>query len=252
MVSNHLRLDERDPSRPFPLVEVCLATSSASKSKSLALKRPAASLTAAPEAAVPPALLHGLTAGGKVIEEFIAGSASEKTGEMLPDLDTTVTLDADFRGGIAEAGFSGAQAAVARWVEYGHREVSHGPIEKLIGDVRPHPFMRPASSARSGSKVLRLLSGLTLQSRSEFPLIATNPRCRIRRPDQSGHVSVGNPRTTCRCCPKRCEFRVDHASTAPGKATPERFTSAGWALKLTTASTTIATTASADTLPDSL
>ena len=63
-------------------------------------------LTSAPEATVPPALLHGLTAGGKVIEEFISGAAPEKTGEMLADLDTAVTLDADFRGGIAESGFS--------------------------------------------------------------------------------------------------------------------------------------------------
>ena len=102
-------------------------------------------LQKAPREAMPGALLHGFTAGSRVIEEYVAGRTPEKQGLLLEDLGTTVTLDADFRGGEAATGFSGKQGSVARWVEYGHREVGHKPAKKEEGTVQPHPFMRPAA-----------------------------------------------------------------------------------------------------------
>ena len=108
-------------------------------------------LQEAPKSVVPVALLHGLVDGGQVIEEFIAGSLAgeltQHTGDLLADLATTVVLDADSRGGIATSGFSGKQAHVARWDEYGHREIGHEPMLKPEGTELPHPFMRPAAEA---------------------------------------------------------------------------------------------------------
>jgi HK97 gp10 family phage protein len=104
-------------------------------------------LQQASRAAMPRALLHGLTAGAAVIEEYVAGRTPDKTGELLADLGTTVTLDSDFQGGIAEVGFGGKQGHVANFVEYGHRMVGHKPGKKELGNVEPHPFMRPAAEA---------------------------------------------------------------------------------------------------------
>ena len=103
-------------------------------------------LTEAPGQVVPGALLHGLTAAGDVIEEYIAGRTPDKTGEMLVDLGYTVTLDANFRGGEVAVGF-GDQGYKAAWVEYGHRMIGHKPGKKDEGMVQPHPFMRPAAEA---------------------------------------------------------------------------------------------------------
>ena len=103
-------------------------------------------LTTAPRQALPSALLHGFTAAGQVIEEYIAGRTPDKTGEMLADLGYTVTLDADMRGGEVAVGF-GDQGYKANWVEYGHRMIGHAPAKKDEGVVEAHPFMRPAAEA---------------------------------------------------------------------------------------------------------
>jgi hypothetical protein len=107
----------------------------------------------APREAIPPALLHALMAGSQVIEEYIAGRTPDKTGEMLEDLDTTTTLDSDFRGGVAAIGFSRAQGDIARFLEYGHREVGHKPLKKPEGYYSPHAFMRPAAEAAADPAV---------------------------------------------------------------------------------------------------
>lgn len=110
-------------------------------------------LERAPKEVVPGALLSGLRAGGQVIEEHMAGRVPDKTGDLLSDLGTTITLDSDFRGGIAQVGFTSAQAHKAGWVEYGHRMVSHEPDKAEIGQVQPHPFMRPAADASAEEAV---------------------------------------------------------------------------------------------------
>lgn len=111
------------------------------------LEETAALFRDAPKEAIPAALLHGLTAGGRVIEEFMAGRTPDREGDLLADLGTTVTLDSEFRGGVAAVGFSAAQGHVARFVEFGHRMVGHKPEKKELGEVEPHPFMRPSADA---------------------------------------------------------------------------------------------------------
>jgi hypothetical protein len=108
-------------------------------------------LANAPKKLIPRALLAGLTAGGNVLEEAVRARTpqgkptSEGEVSLVPlaaDLDTNVTLDSEFRGGVAEVGFSDMKAS---WVEYGHRQIGHKPAKKDQGTVAPHPFMRPAA-----------------------------------------------------------------------------------------------------------
>ena len=115
-------------------------------------------LESAPKEAVPKALLAGFTAWGEVMQAAIVSvtpvrqvrsGGDEEYPALIEDLAFTVTLDSTFRGGFAEVGF-GKQAYVARFVEYGHRQVSHGDSKqtrKELGQVAPHPFMRPAADA---------------------------------------------------------------------------------------------------------
>jgi HK97 gp10 family phage protein len=109
-------------------------------------------LKRAPRAAMPAALLKGLTAGGKVIQDAIAVRTPIDTGEMKADLKTKITLDAEFRGGVAEVGFT-KQAYKANFVEYGHRMIGHKPAKKDLGKVEAHPFMRPAAEVSKEAAV---------------------------------------------------------------------------------------------------
>lgn len=112
-------------------------------------------LERAPRDAIPGALLHGGQAGGAVIEQAMIAQLAphNKTGELMEDLDTTVTLDGDFRGVDVAVGFSHGGSDVhgygmdyvARFLEFGHRMVGHAPNKKLLGQVEPKPFMRPAA-----------------------------------------------------------------------------------------------------------
>ena len=94
------------------------------------------------------ALEKALQAGGAVIEKAVRTRASKhvKTGELLADLHTEVAVSSNGLSGRALIGFR-KQAYKARWVEFGHREVSHGLTKnerKKTGHVPAHPFMRPA------------------------------------------------------------------------------------------------------------
>jgi len=120
----------------------------------------------APRRAIPTALLRGLAAGGRVIEETMAGLAPDRTGELLADLATVVTLDSEMRGGVAAVGFSHGGSDlhgygmdyVARFVEYGHRLVGHKPLKKELGQVAPHPFMRPAAESSAEAAMDELVA----------------------------------------------------------------------------------------------
>jgi hypothetical protein len=107
-----------------------------------------AALRDAPRAALPGALERGGAAAGDVIAECITGQMEfggmDKTGELLADLGTTVTLVDDGEGVHVSTGFSNKQAYIARWDEYGHSEIGHEPRKKFEGTEPPHPFMRPA------------------------------------------------------------------------------------------------------------
>jgi len=66
--------------------------------------------------------------------------------KLRDSLVTEITLDSEFRGGIAEIGF-GKVGYRALWVEYGHEMVGHRPDKKKLGFVDAHPFIRPAFDA---------------------------------------------------------------------------------------------------------
>jgi hypothetical protein len=127
-------------------------------------------LTTAPRSAIPSALVRGLAAGGAVIEEYMTGRIPDKTGQMLEDLGTTVTLDADFRGGIAAVGFGSKQGPIAGWVEYGHRMIGHAPVKKQEGQVEPRPFMRPAAEA-SAEEAVEVLGDTLLDTLAQAEVI---------------------------------------------------------------------------------
>lgn len=55
-------------------------------------------------------------------------------------------VDPEGRGGSASIGF-GKQGPLANWLETGHRMVGHRPKLKMLGFVRPFPFLRPAFQA---------------------------------------------------------------------------------------------------------
>src|SRR5580658_2791568 len=89
-------------------------------------------LQRAPKQAVPRALLAGLTAWARVMEVAIVtvtprravrSGGDRQLPELFEDLQFTVTLDPDSVGGYVEVGFGDELGLVARFVEYGHREV---------------------------------------------------------------------------------------------------------------------------------
>jgi HK97 gp10 family phage protein len=92
-----------------------------------------------------------------VLDEKTAGSSSLDPGALKADI--RVTLPHNDEEVEAFIGPSSKTAHVARWVEYGHREVSGGQSKVLSGgrtrgsgkaseiDVPEHPFLRPAFEA---------------------------------------------------------------------------------------------------------
>lgn len=125
------------------------------------VERVAQALESAPKELIPGALLAGLKAASAVIQPAIAARIPRrvlrKGGDahypaLAADLDHAITLDDNFRGGLAEVGF-GKQGYVARLVEYGHRMVGHKPKKKVLGTVETHPFMRPAAEVSEEAAV---------------------------------------------------------------------------------------------------
>lgn len=88
------------------------------------------------------------------VRETPGGKDAMPPGFMLRSLMSYIEIDKDGRGGSVQVGY-GRQGAVARLVEYGHRIIAHGATRedrklnylwKKLGDVPPHPFMRPAAA----------------------------------------------------------------------------------------------------------
>lgn len=113
-------------------------------------------LSALPEAIVSDLFPEALAVGGEVMRQELhartpesAGSTSaKKYGTLRADLDTDIEMEP--LAGSAKVGF-GDTGFVARFVEFGHREVTRKREE--IGAVDPHPFMRPAASAAADKAV---------------------------------------------------------------------------------------------------
>ena len=90
-------------------------------------------------------LRNALKTGITVIQDAIDERTPVKTGELKENLQSSVSINKDLKGGRATVNF-GDKGYIARFVELGHKIVVGGSKKngKHIGDVAPHPFMRPA------------------------------------------------------------------------------------------------------------
>lgn len=109
-------------------------------------------LKEAPREVVAGGFLKALQAGANVIKTEVAARTPVDTGNMRSALLSEITIDADFRGGMAEIGF-GKEGHKANFVEYGHRMIGHKPSKKDEGMVQPHPFMRPAAAVAADAAI---------------------------------------------------------------------------------------------------
>jgi len=103
------------------------------------------------------AYVNGLAAAAEVIEAELwprvpvdlkaaLNKAHGGKGALVTRLVRVIEVDPHGRGGLLEIGF-GPLGHIALWLEYGHRMVGHKPTLKVLGEVQPHPFMRPAFDA---------------------------------------------------------------------------------------------------------
>jgi HK97 gp10 family phage protein len=99
-----------------------------------------------------------LAAGGDVIEQELEArtpedpdaTSAKKYGTLRDDLDTKIETDGRRLTGNAKVGFK-RKAYVARFLEYGHRNVTHK--DKQVGATPANPFMRTAAEASADGAV---------------------------------------------------------------------------------------------------
>lgn len=135
-------------------------------------------LADAPKEIVAAGYVKALNAAANVIADALeihTPVKAEDTGGLLDkgvlreSLMTEVQLDSQLRGGTARIGF-GKNGFVALWVEYGHRMVSHkSGGKKQIGEVRPHPFMRPTADASAEAAIQAFANSLQQTVATQFP-----------------------------------------------------------------------------------
>lgn len=111
-----------------------------------------AMLDRVPKETVKVAFSRALAAAAVPIVETLNATTPEDTGELVDHLRTDIAISADGKGGKASINF-GDQGYIANFVEYGHRMVGHEPDLKDLGNVKPHPFMRPAASSAAEAAV---------------------------------------------------------------------------------------------------
>jgi HK97 gp10 family phage protein len=97
-------------------------------------------------------MTEGLDAGGKVLMDAIGERTPVREGLLKEHMVMSSEVAPSGTSGRVKIGF-GKQGYKAKWVEFGHRMVSHGPASerKQIGTVRAHPFMRPGFDASQGA-----------------------------------------------------------------------------------------------------
>lgn len=122
-----------------------------------------AMLTAAPKGVVRLAYGKALAAAAVPIVEALEAHTPEETGALKAAIVSDIALDAEGKGGTLSVGFSGKQGHVANFVEYGHRMIGHKPKKKDLGEVKPHPFMRPAAND-SADEAIEAFAGSVEQS----------------------------------------------------------------------------------------
>jgi HK97 gp10 family phage protein len=135
-------------------------------------------LEQAPKNVVARGFLKALDAAGQVIVSEVwprtplnlkaaVNAKHAGKGALVGKLDAFIELDSQFRGGTVDVGF-GDLGHIALWVEYGHRMVGHGRRGKgkVLGNVKPHPFMRPAFEAAGDRAIEAFATSLEATLRS--------------------------------------------------------------------------------------
>ena len=110
---------------------------------------------------------RALAAGIYVIAEAVVSRAPVETGDMVKALAIDIEIDQARLNGMAAMGVA-KQDHVAMWVEYGHRMVGHRPGKKVLGDVPPHPFMRPGFAASAEAAIDAFIESLSATLKSEY------------------------------------------------------------------------------------
>lgn len=99
-------------------------------------------------------------------ESFRSLEGTAESGTLKDALVTDVALSQDGKGGVASIGF-GKMGHVANWVEYGHHLVGHAPGKRQLGEVRPHPFMRPAADSSADAAIEAFAGSIEETMRAE-------------------------------------------------------------------------------------
>ena len=102
------------------------------------------------------ALRKGLEAGATVMGKEVqarvpvgpASKRNEAYGHLRDSVGIAVTIPRDGFHGFGNVGF-GDKDYLAKWVEFGHRQIGHKPGKKDLGFVGAHPMLRPAFDASS-------------------------------------------------------------------------------------------------------
>jgi HK97 gp10 family phage protein len=136
-------------------------------------------LDSAPTEIVAHGYLKALQAGGAVIAEELeartpiqlvesGGDLVVEGGDLKSAVVVQITLDAQAHGGTVDVGF-GKLGYVARFVEMGHHQIGHKPEKKKLGEVSPHPFMRPAAAAAADRAIAAVGDSILETVASVFP-----------------------------------------------------------------------------------
>lgn len=89
-------------------------------------------------------MTEGLEAGGKVLMAGILPRTPVREGELAAHITMATEVAPSGTAGEVKVGF-GKQGHIARFVEFGHKMVTHEG--KQVGHVPAHPFMRPGFDA---------------------------------------------------------------------------------------------------------
>jgi hypothetical protein len=140
------------------------------------------------------AYVNGLDAAAEVMEAelwprvpvdlrelVLANAAHGGKGALVTRITRDLEVDPRGRGGMVEIGF-GSLGHIALWVEYGHRMMGHKAVlikngqvviskktgrpvkiargQKTLGEVKPHPFMRPSFDASKDRAIEAFIEGV--------------------------------------------------------------------------------------------
>lgn len=129
--------------------------------KLLGLNETLAALDSIPSALIKEALEPALIAAAQPMIQALAIATPVKTSELVNHLMFGIEINEQTGRAVAQVGF-GKLGYVARFVEFGHREVGHKPNLKEYGNVKPHPFMRQAFANSIGAATDAFVRSITM------------------------------------------------------------------------------------------